>query len=284
MRCRTGRPARWWRPRAWARSGPAPGRVGDLAAAGTDLGLLQVGRVAAFLAVQHGVFAVGSRDHELVAGLSADRPALGLDGQIVQAATVEDPAVGGVHLFVAAVERVHGAVEAVGVLHQELAGPQHAEAGTLLVAELGLDLVERDRQLPVAGDVAGDHLRDHFLVGRTQGHLHLAALAADAELDQHLAEGRHAAGLLPKVDRRQRRHVQLDGAGGVHFLADDLLGLAQGAVAQREVRVGPGHHLADQSGPQHQDVAGDLRPFGRFFHRGNERLGPAHGSVASGEG
>ena len=46
---------------------------------------------------------------------------------------------------------------------------------------------------------------------------------------------------------------------------------------QRQIRVGPGHHLVDQSGAEHQHVAGDFRPFGRFFHRGDQRAGPEHG-------
>ena len=77
--------------------------------------------------------------------------------------------------------------------------------------------------------------------------------------------------------RRQGRHEQLDGPGGVHLLADDPLGLAQGPQAQRQVGVGPGHHLVDQAGAEHEHVAGDFRPFGRFFHRGDEGLGPEHG-------
>ena len=55
---------------------------------------------------------------------------------------------------------------------------------------------------------------------------------------------------------------------------------------ERQIGVGPGHHLVDQSGAEHEDVAGDFRPFGRFFHRGDERAGPVHGegSGVSGRG
>ena len=63
----------------------------------------------------------------------------------------------------------------------------------------------------------------------------------------------------------------------VHFLADDLLRLAQRPQAQGQIGVGPGHHLRHQAGAEHEDVAGDFRPFGRFLHRGNERVGPEHG-------
>ena len=66
-----------------------------------------------------------------------------------EAAAVEDPAIGLVHRVVARVELLDVGVEAVGVLHQELAGPDDAEPRPGLVAELGLDLVEGDRQLLV---------------------------------------------------------------------------------------------------------------------------------------
>ena len=85
-------------------------------------------------------------------------------------------------------------------------------------------------------------------------------------------------GLLPERNRRQGGHEQFDGPGGVHFLADDPLGLAQRTQAQGQIGIGPGHHLVDQPGAEHEDVAGDFRPFGRFLHRGNERVGPKHGS------
>ena len=75
---------------------------------------------------------------------------------------------------------------------------------------------------------------------------------------------------------RQGGHEQLDGPGGVHSSADDLLGLLQGPQPQRQIGVGPGHDLVDQPGAEHEDVAGDFRPFGRFLHRGDERAGPEH--------
>ena len=69
--------------------------------AAADLGPFLVGRIAAFLAVQHGIFAVVGRDHELVARIAADRSAFGLHGQVLQAAAIEDPAIGRVHLVIA---------------------------------------------------------------------------------------------------------------------------------------------------------------------------------------
>src|SRR3546814_1984053 len=52
---------------------------------------------------------------------------------------------------------------AVGVLHQKLAPAHHAEAGTYLVAELPLDVVERARQVAIASGGIAEDRGDHFL-------------------------------------------------------------------------------------------------------------------------
>jgi hypothetical protein len=67
-------------------------------------------------------------------------------------------------------------VEAVGVLHQELAAAHHAEARADLVAELPLDVVERARQVAVALHVVAEDRGDHLLVGRPVEHLAVVAV------------------------------------------------------------------------------------------------------------
>ena len=122
-----------------------------------------------------------------------------------------------------------------------------------------------------------DQVGDRLFVGGAEGHLYLAVLPLDLELDQHVAEGVDPPALLEQSDGREGRHEQFHGPGGVHPLADDLLGLLQGTQSQRQVGIGPGHDLANQPGAEHEDMAGDFRPFGRFFHRRDERAGPKHG-------
>ena len=126
------------------------GRGGHFPGGGlTDLGSFLVGGVLAGGALDDGVFAGGGGDHELVRAVAADGAGFGFDDGVGDAATVEDPAIRLVHRVVAGAKLVDIGVEAVGVLHQELAGPQDPEAGAGFIAKLGLDLVERDRQLLV---------------------------------------------------------------------------------------------------------------------------------------
>ena len=170
-------------------------------------------------------------------------------------------------------------IEAVGVLHQELAAAHHAEAGAHLVAELPLDVVERARQIAVAlGGIAEDG-GDHLLVGRPEEHLALVPVRDP----QHFRPiGVVAAGLAPQVGRLDGRHQQLDRAGPVLLLAHDLLDLAEHAMAQRQPGIDAGGGLPDQPGAQHQLVADDLGVGGRFLGDGQEVAGKAH--RRSGEG
>ena len=106
-----------------------PQGVGRDQVAAADLRPFLVGRIAAAPAMEHDVLAVLGGDHEFMAGVAADGTAFGLHRQVAQPAAVENAAVGRVHLLVAVVEGLDRHVEAVGVLHEEFAGAQHAERG-----------------------------------------------------------------------------------------------------------------------------------------------------------
>jgi hypothetical protein len=101
---------------------------------------------------------------------------------------------------------------------------------------------------------------------------------------QHLlAVGVVAAALAPQVGQLHGRHQQLDGAGAVHLLADDLLDLLEHLQAQRQPGVDAGRLLADHARAQHQLVRDDLGVRGSFFQNGQEIARQAHGRDVSGE-
>ena len=94
-----------------------------------------------------------------MAEVAADRARRRLHRHRLDAHPLEGAQIGE-HLRVIAVPRAGLVeVEAVGVLHQELAAAHHAEAGADLVAELPLDMVERARQVAVALDVVAEDAR-----------------------------------------------------------------------------------------------------------------------------
>ena len=109
---------------------------------------LDVGRVAAGRA-HEGVLADRGRVQELLALRAAHRAGHRRDDDVLEAEPVEDAHVGVALRRVGGVQAGVVDVEGVGVLHRELAAAEQAGAGPRLVAVLGLDLVERERQVLV---------------------------------------------------------------------------------------------------------------------------------------
>src|SRR6185312_13858764 len=107
----------------------------------------------------------------------------------------------------------------------------HAEARPDLVAELDLDLVEVDRQLPVAAHVLAHDVGDDLLVRRAEEAVAIVAIPDFEELRTELVP---APGLLPQLGAHPVRQVALERARAVHLLAHNRLDLAQRAQAERQ--------------------------------------------------
>ena len=236
----------------------------------TRLGPLDIRSVVAAVTLEDRVLAVPGGDHELMRPIAADWPALRLDRNVLQPAPRKDAAVGIVHRLVRFVQLLQRGTEAVGVLHQEFAGPQNAEARAFLVPELRLDLIERDRELAVAVDVLGHEVGDDFLVRGAESHVDLAIATRDMDVHQHVAECLDPSSAFVEVNRREGRHLDFDPARAVHLLADNVRRLVQRPQPERQIRVCPGHHLANQPRPQHQAVARHLGVRGVFLHGWDE--------------
>jgi hypothetical protein len=167
-------------------------------------------------------------------------------------------------------------VERVGVLHGELATPHDAEPRTDLVPELGLDLVEGERQLSIGADLVPHQVGHYLLVRRPQ---RVATLVAVGHAHHEGAIEVPASGLLPQFRRPEDRQHQLDRADPVELLADDRVDLEDHPLEQGQVAVDPPGHLPQHSGPHHEPVAHDLRVGGIFLERGDEGTRPAHGAA-----
>ena len=190
--------------------------------------------------------------------IAADRPGLGRHRNGFESHARKGAQVGDEHLVVGDAGGGLVDIEGIGILHQELAPAHDAEARTLLVAELPLDVIEILRQIAIGANVGAEDFRDHLFIGRTIQHLALMAVL-DA---QHFRPIRIvAAALAPKIGKLQRRHQQLDRAGAVLLLAHDLLDLLEHAKAERQPGVDARGLLADQTRPQHEPVGDDLRLF-----------------------
>ena len=209
---------------------------------------------------------------------AAHHARVALDHHAVDAAARVDAVVGGDLQPVALLQPFLVDVEAVGVLHAELARAQDAALGPRLVALLGLDVVPHLRELLVAVDLPRGQPGDHLFVGH--GQRHVGALAV-LEAEHLAADGVPAAALLPDLRRLQHRHEHLLAADAVHLLTDDLRDLLHDAPAGRQVHVDAGGELAHEAGADHELVAHGLRAGGILFDGGKKQLADAHGASRS---
>ena len=215
---------------------------------------LHVGRVAAGRA-DVAVLADLRVDQELLRPAAAHRPGHGRDDHVAQPEPVEDPDVSGPVPGVTGLQAGVVEVEGVGVLHHELPAAQQPGPGPGLVAVLGLDLVDGQRQVLVGGIEVADQQGEHLFVG---GPEQVVGALSVLEPEQIRAVLGPSAGGLVGFPGQQRREVHLLRADRVHLLADHPLHVAQHPVAQRQPAVDAGGGAADESGPDQQLVAAHL--------------------------
>ncbi len=158
-------------------------------------------------------------------------------------------------------------VEAVGVLHGELAGPEQPGPRPGLVAELRLELVPGLRKLLVRAQLRGQR-RENLLVGHSQCELRALAVGEPEHL---LAHDLPAAAALPDLRRVHVGQQYFLRADLVHLLPDDLDDLGPHPEGERQQRVVPGHELPNVPGAEQQPVARRTRvrrvvPEGRDVH------------------
>ena len=239
---------------------------------------LQVRGVVVRVREHDGVLARIRQYVEFLRGASTDAAGVGVHRAKPELHAREDPRVGLVHRLVALLERGGVEVEGIGILHRELARAHHAEAGADLVAELGLDLVEIDRQLPVALEFAPREVRDDLLVRRAVTE---RAIVPVPDPEQFRAELFPAARFLPELRGLHRGHQQFDRARAIHFLADDCLDLAQHPEPDRQPRVQARRETPDEARPQHEPVAHDLGIGGHVAQGVDGVTGESHRASAA---
>ena len=231
-------------------------RLGDRGRARHDgLGGLDVGGPTALAVHEFGLAALGER-HELGRDLAADLAGLGDDRAVLEAETLADAAVRSRLRVVVLLERLLRGVEGVRVLHDELAAAEQTETRAHLVAELRLDLIERDRKVAIGAQLAAHEHRDDLLVRRAEAEV---AIVAVLEAREFGAVEIPSARLLPDFGRLDDRHHHLLAADAVHLLAHDVLDLDDRPPGQRQEVVDAARDLADHAGAQQQAMRGEFR-------------------------
>ena len=126
---------------------------------------LDVGGVTGLQAAHVGVLADLAFGQEFLRCAAAHRAGDRRDDDVAHRQSVEDLLVGLAVRVILSLEPVVVDVEGVGVLHQELATAQDAGTRAGLVAVLGLDLVQQQREVLVRAVLALDRQREQLFVG-----------------------------------------------------------------------------------------------------------------------
>ena len=126
--------------------------------------------------------------------LAADRAGVGGDRSELESEPGEDARIRVVHRLVRLQHAVVVRVERISVLHHELARAHHAETRADFIAELGLDMIEIDRQLLVAFQLFACDVGNDFFGGWLD---HEVALVAVLDAQQLRAVVIPSAGFLP---------------------------------------------------------------------------------------
>ena len=232
---------------------------------------LNVCRVAASR-THESILTDGGRVQELFTAGAAHRAGLRGHDDNLQAQALKDALIGGAVRHVRLVQALIVNVEGVGVLHDELAAAQQARAGARLIAVLGLNLVQVDRQVLVGGVQVLHQQGEHFLVGGRQQHVCTLTVL---EAEEVIAVLVPAVSCLVGLAGQQCGEVNFLRADGVHLFADDVLDLAQYLQAQGQPGVHAGGRAADVTGADQQLVAGDLGVYGVLAQSAHEEVGKA---------
>ena len=237
----------------------------DLAFAQADIG---DGAVIEDLA-----FAGIGQHQEFMGVIAADGAAVGAHRDRLQAHPLVCAQVAH-EVAVIGVQRIlFGQVEIVAVFHKELAPAHHTKAGTDLVPELPLNMIQRQRQVLVGGHVAAENVRDQLFVGWAIQHVAIMAVTNA----QHLfAVIIIASAFAPQVGRLQCRHQHRDVTGADLLFVHDVFELAQDLEAHGQPRIDTGGRLLDHARTQHQPVAGNLGLGRGFFEDRQEIAAQTH--------
>ena len=131
----------------------------------SELRLLDIGRIGTVGAAHNGFLSCFGEDHKFVGERSSDQSCLCLYGLKSQSASSEDARVGIHHPYIAFISGLLIDIETVGVLHDEFSSSHHAEAGSDLVPEFSLDLIEVKGHLTIRSNLLPGKISDDFLMG-----------------------------------------------------------------------------------------------------------------------
>ena len=217
-----------------------------LALAGGDF---DIGRQVAVVTEDENIFAHRCQCLEFLGEQTAHDAGVSADDAVVKVEAVHDVLIGIELLGICFIKTGFVFIERVGILHDEFTDTDQTIAGTRLVTELCLELIEGKRHVLVGADLHLGSSREEFFMGRTQYIRHAFAVTQG---EHRFAEAVTASGSDIDIFRDEGRHQKFLGTGLVHLIADDSHDILQDLVAERQHHINTGRALLDISGSDQQ--------------------------------
>ena len=192
---------------------------------------------------------------------AADGTGIRLHGTKREAATGKNPMIRLFHLLITDGSALIIGIKGIGVFHDKFPPAHQAESGPYLVPELGLNLVEVGRQLPIGLQFPAGDIGNYLFMGRAKAVVAPVPILETKEFGPIFLP---APGFLPEISRLDHGHEQLLGAGPVHLFADYGGNPLQGHQAQGKIGIESGGQLPDITGAEKKLMA-DNFGLGRGF-------------------
>ena len=222
---------------------------------GYTVSRLHVGAVIAVGADNESILAYIGKEHELVAYTASHHTGIGFDDDdIFKPDAAEYTLVSGIYAAVILLEILLRGMEGVCVLHSEFAHTDKTAAGTRLVAELCLYLVDHERIFGVRLRGVPHELDRGLLVSHAQHKVVSAPVLEPCHLGTDTVV---PAGFAPERRGHYHRKQYLLSVNGVHLLTDYVLYLIHNALGGGIKRINAAADLLYITAAHHKRLALD---------------------------
>ena len=220
----------------------------------------------AFLKGRFSVVTNGTFHHEFLGTTSTHGTRVSRNRNNRKTEPLENPLVGGLHGKVGFIQAFCSGVEGVSILHGEFTATHNAVAGTNLVTIFCVNLVQCKGELLVGFQFIPNKCGKGFL---GSGAYHQFLVNAVFYTKHSSSHGFPAARLTPQFTWNHHRWLTFQCANGIHFLANNIFHLAEGFQSQGKIGKKAVAQLTNQTGSQHQLMAGNNSLCRHFPQSGN---------------
>src|SRR5579884_1096004 len=141
-----------------------------------ELSLLTIGCVIAGIALHRLILASLGNCNKLLRVLTTNRPTIGMNDNEDESASTKDGRIRLAHLVIAHIKPRRIRIETIQIFHNEFARPQHTPTWAWLITLLGLNLIDKLRQISITAHKFLHEQSHNLLMCRAKHHVALSTI------------------------------------------------------------------------------------------------------------